>query len=142
MAFRSILVVDDDPAMRHLLSVILTDHGWEARAVASAAEALRELEARDLDLVLTDVRMPGMDGLEATRRIRASQAARGAPEAEGLRLPIVAVTAHAGKEDHEECLAAGMDDWLPKPFAFDQLVGRIERWVPWAFAAGAPEGSA
>ena len=66
--FRSVLVVDDEASMRHLLSVILTDHGCEARAVATAEDALRELAARDYDLVLTDVRMPGMDGLELLAR--------------------------------------------------------------------------
>ena len=52
--------------------------------------------------------------------------------AESFRLPIVALTAHAGKEDRDECLAAGMDDWLPKPFSMDQLDRVLTRWAPWA----------
>ena len=58
--------------MRHVLSVILTDHGYEVRAVADGEEALRELAARDYDVVLTDVRMPGMDGLALLREVAAA----------------------------------------------------------------------
>ena len=75
-----------------------------------------------------------MDGLEVTRRIRALGITTGAEDVEGLRIPIIAVTAHGAKEDRDECLAAGMDDWLPKPFTIDQLVARLERWLPRAFA--------
>ena len=112
MGFRSILVVDDDPAMRHLLSVILTDHGWEARAVASAADALREIEARDLDLVLTDVRMPGMDGLallRETQRLR--------PE-----LTVIVMSAYGAQDAALEAMKAGAYDYVSKPFKKDEVV--------------------
>ncbi len=112
MAFRSILVVDDDPAMRHLLSVILTDHGWEARAVSAAQDALRELEARDYDLVLTDVRMPGMDGLAllaAIQRLR--------PE-----LTVIVMSAYGAQEAALEAMKAGAYDYLSKPFKRDEVV--------------------
>ena len=112
MAFRSILVVDDDPAMRHLLSVILTDHGWEARAVASAAEALREIEARDLDLVLTDVRMPGMDGLALLREIQ-----RLRPE-----LTVIVMSAYGAQDAALEAMKAGAYDYVSKPFKKDEVV--------------------
>ncbi len=112
MAFRSILVVDDDPAMRHLLSVILTDHGWEARAVSTAQDALREIEARDYDLVLTDVRMPGMDGLAllaAIQRLR--------PE-----LTVIVMSAYGAQEAALEAMKAGAYDYLSKPFRKDEVV--------------------
>ncbi len=112
MGFRSILVVDDDPAMRHLLSVILTDHGWEARAVASAADALRELEARDLDLVLTDVRMPGMDGLALLREIQ-----RLRPE-----LTVIVMSAYGAHDAALEAMKAGAYDYVSKPFRKDEVV--------------------
>ncbi|HSN15186.1 MAG TPA: response regulator, partial [Anaeromyxobacteraceae bacterium] len=70
VALRNVLVVDDDASMRHLLSVILHDAGFEARAVASGEDALRELELRAYDLVLTDVRMPGMGGLALLREVQ------------------------------------------------------------------------
>jgi two-component system response regulator AtoC len=112
LGFRSILVVDDDPAMRHLVSVILADHGWEARAVATAADALRELEARDADLVLTDVRMPGMDGLALLREIQ-----RLRPE-----LTVIVMSAYGAHEAAIEAMKAGAYDYLSKPFRRDEVV--------------------
>ena len=110
--FRSILVVDDDPAMRHLLSVILTDHGWEARAVATAADALREVEARDPDLVLTDVRMPGMDGLALLRELQ-----RLRPD-----LTVIVMSAYGAQDAAIEAMKAGAYDYLSKPFKRDEVV--------------------
>jgi two-component system response regulator AtoC len=112
VVFRSILVVDDDPAMRHLLSVILTDHGWEARAVASAEDALREIELRDPDLVLTDVRMPGMDGLALLREIQ-----RRRPD-----LTVIVMSAYGAQEAAIEAMKAGAYDYLSKPFRRDEVV--------------------
>jgi two-component system response regulator AtoC len=112
VAFRSILIVDDDPAMRHLLSVILADHGWEARAVATGREALREIEARDTDLVLTDVRMPGMDGLALLREI---QRLRG-------DLTVIVMSAYGAQDAALEAMKAGAYDYLSKPFRRDEVV--------------------
>jgi two-component system response regulator AtoC len=112
VSFRSILVVDDDPAMRHLLSVILADHGWEARAVGNAQDALREIEARDLDLVLTDVRMPGMDGLALLREIQ-----RLHPE-----LTVIVMSAYGAQDSAIEAMKAGAYDYVSKPFRRDEVV--------------------
>ncbi len=112
MGFRSILVVDDDPAMRHLLSVILTDNGWEARAVGAGDEALRELDARDYDLVLTDVRMPGMDGLALLREIQ-----RLRPD-----LTVIVMSAYGAQDQALAAMKAGAYDYLSKPFKRDEVV--------------------
>src|SRR5512138_1848441 len=98
--------------MRHLLTVILTDHGWEARAVGSAADALRELEARDVDLVLTDVRMPGMDGLALLREIQ-----RLRPE-----LTVIVMSAYGAQDAALEAMKAGAYDYVSKPFRKDEVV--------------------
>src|SRR5512146_2853174 len=98
--------------MRHLLSVILADHGYEARAVGSGEDALKELAARDYDLVLTDVRMPGMGGLELLRRILAAD-----PE----RLVIV-MSAYGSQDAALEAMKAGAYDYVSKPFRPDEVV--------------------
>ncbi|MBE9637535.1 PAS-domain containing protein [Salipiger mangrovisoli] len=102
------------------------------RFACDGAEAVGEFEARRPDLVFMDISMPGMDGKEATHRIRALEGA-------GPRVPIIAVTAHAMSGDREALLAAGLDDYLTKPLRKAELARLIERWgVPGATAA-APE---
>src|SRR5512142_11694 len=98
--------------MRHLLSVILDDRGYEARAVATAEEALKELAARDYDLVLTDVRMPGMGGLELVRELQ-----RTTPE-----LLVVVMSAYGTHDTAIEAMKAGAYDYLAKPFRPDDVV--------------------
>jgi two-component system response regulator AtoC len=110
--FRTVLIVDDDASMRHLLSVILADRGCEARAVASAEDALREVGAREYDLVLTDVRMPGMDGLALLKEIQ-----RLRPE-----LTVIVMSAYGAQEAAIEAMKAGAYDYLSKPFRRDEVV--------------------
>ena len=76
----------------------------------------------DIDLVLMDVMMPGMDGLEATRRIR--------KDPRFQKLPIIAVTAKAMKDDQEQCMKAGTNDYLAKPIDLDQLFSLLRVWMP------------
>jgi two-component system response regulator AtoC len=111
MMFRAVLVVDDEASMRHLLTVILTDHGREVRAVANAAEALEELGARDYDLVLTDVRMPGMDGLALLGEIQ-----RRSPGT-----TVIVMSAYGSHDAAIEALKAGAYDYLSKPFRPDEV---------------------
>ncbi|HVI93570.1 MAG TPA: sigma-54 dependent transcriptional regulator [Anaeromyxobacter sp.] len=109
---RNVLVVDDDASIRHLVSVVLHDHGFEARAVASAAEALRELEAREYDLVLTDVRMPAMDGIALVREVQ-----RRDPD-----LMVIVTSAYGTHDTALEAMKAGAYDYIAKPFRPDELV--------------------
>ena len=112
MALRNVLVVDDDASMRHLLSVILHDHGFEARAVASAEDALREIEARAYDLVLTDVRMPGMGGLGLLKEVQ-----RRDPD-----LVVVVMSAYGTHDAAIDAVKAGAWDYVSKPFRPDEVV--------------------
>jgi two-component system, NtrC family, response regulator AtoC len=109
---RSVLIVDDDSSMRHLLSVILNDRGYDARSVATAEDALRELAARDYDLVLTDVRMPGMGGLALVRELQ-----KVAPD-----LLVVVMSAYGTHDAALDAMKAGAYDYLPKPFKPDDVV--------------------
>ncbi|HEX9243127.1 MAG TPA: sigma-54 dependent transcriptional regulator [Anaeromyxobacter sp.] len=112
MSLHTVLVVDDDASMRHVLSVILTDHGYDARAVASGEDALRELAAREFDLVLTDVRMPGMGGLELLRRI----------QAQDPHQLVIVMSAYGSHEAALEAMKAGAYDYVSKPFRPDEVV--------------------
>jgi CheY-like chemotaxis protein len=127
--------------------------GCHADLASNGREVLEALKRKPYDVVLMDCQMPEMDGFEATRRIREIEASSGlraddlglrlttvSTEASALssgqvrRLPIVAVTAHAITGDRDRCLAAGMDDYLSKPFMQDQLKALLRRWMPSSLA--------
>jgi PAS domain S-box-containing protein len=113
-----VLVVDDTGMNRDIAASFIRAAGHEVECADGGAEAIAAVAATDFDIVLMDVVMPEMDGLEATRRIRALQAARG-------RVPIVALTAHAFTAQIEECRQAGMDGHLAKPFTMASLVAAL-----------------
>jgi two-component system response regulator AtoC len=112
VAFRNVLIVDDEDSMRHLLSVILRDHGYEARAVSNGEEALKELQARDYDLVLSDVRMPKMGGLELLREVQRTH-----PD-----LTVIVMSAYGTHDTAIEAMKAGAYDYISKPFKPDEVV--------------------
>ncbi len=118
-----VLVAEDDPGNQKVIEVMLRRVGLTAELVGNGEDALVRATQSDWDLLLMDMQMPVMDGLEATRRIR--ERLHGA-----RRLPIVALTANARPEDREACLAAGMDDFLSKPIRQDELRACLERWLP------------
>lgn len=117
---RQILLVEDNPTTQNLLRLLLVKAGHDLTIAANGHEALQQAALRSFDLILMDCQMPGLDGLEATRRLRAR----------GVTTPVVALTAHARREDAENCLAAGMDDFLPKPFRQFELHAMLQRWLP------------
>ncbi|MFS2005864.1 response regulator [Duganella sp. CT11-25] len=120
---RRILLVDDDVRNIFALTSALEQKGVLVEVGRNGFEALEKLDAvADIDLVLMDVMMPGMDGLEATRRIRA--------DARFTRLPIIAITAKAMKDDQEQCLAAGASDYLAKPIDLSRLYSLLRVWMP------------
>ncbi len=120
-----ILVVEDNMTNQTVLLRILEKLGMRAEAVANGAEALNALEKMPYDLVVMDVQMPEMDGIETTRRIRDP---RGHVRDPGI--PIIAMTAHALEKDRERCLSAGMNDYLAKPVDMSSLREKLAQWLP------------
>lgn len=131
-----ILVVDDNEANLHLLCTLIEEFGISVIGVASGPAALTAIRNDTFDLVLMDIQMPGMDGIETTRRMRDFGPAY-------TRLPIIAVTAHALSSEREQLLAAGLDDYLTKPIGEEQLRSVLERWagVRFAVPAASPTSS-
>ncbi len=121
----AILVAEDNPVNQKVTTLQLRNLGYEAEVAASGADAIAALRRRRFALVLMDQQMPGMDGLEATRVIRAAQAAGDPDFPPGLR--IIAMTANAMAGDREACLAAGMDDYLAKPVRPEELRAVLAR---------------
>lgn len=101
---------------------MLAKLGCQVQLATQGAEALELLEQDEFDLVLMDCNMPVMDGYEASRRIRQS--------GRWPDLPIVALTANAMPEERERCRAAGMNDYLAKPFRREELLALVDHWVP------------
>ncbi|MEI6385732.1 MAG: ATP-binding protein, partial [Spirochaetota bacterium] len=122
---RRILLVEDNPTNQVIAAAILRNLGLRADIAGSGQEALKALGSNSYALVLMDVMMPEMGGLEVTRRIRDSSS----PVLDH-DIPIIAMTARAMKGDREACLEAGMNDYLPKPVQVNALWDVLQRWLP------------
>lgn len=120
-----VLVAEDNEINQIIVLKLLDKLGHRADVVASGQEALAALTTHPYDLVLMDIEMPVMDGLEATRQIRSGQAHIADPQ-----IPIIAMTAHTEREERERCLKAGMNDHVGKPINRKMLAQVLERWYP------------
>ncbi len=121
-----ILLAEDNEINREVAVEILRLLGYECDCVANGKEAVSAAGQKEYDLILMDCQMPEMDGFTATAGIRAQEAE---PPAGGARTPIVALTANAMQGDRERCLAAGMDDYLTKPLAMEEVARVIQKYV-------------
>ncbi len=118
-----ILLAEDNAVNRMLAQKILQKAGFTSDTVENGREAVEALEARHYDIVLMDVQMPVLDGFEATALIRDSTSERIS------QTPIIAMTAHAMKEDRDRCLDAGMDDYVSKPINPQEFIEAVEKWT-------------
>jgi CheY-like chemotaxis protein len=118
-----VLLVEDNSVNQRVALRLLEKHGHQVTIAGTGVEALQALTRTEFDIVLMDVQMPVMSGLEATEEIRRSE--RGS----GRHIPIVAMTAHAMNGDREACLASGMDGYLSKPIRLKELLAALDRFA-------------
>jgi signal transduction histidine kinase/CheY-like chemotaxis protein/ligand-binding sensor domain-containing protein len=129
-----ILLADDNAVNRQLTSRILAKRGHTVTTAVDGVEALREYDSSRFDLVLMDIQMPEMDGLTATARIRERE------RDGGVHVPVIAITANAVAGDREACLAAGMDEYIAKPFQPDDLLRLMEAVIGAGRGTSCPAG--
>jgi two-component system, sensor histidine kinase and response regulator len=118
-----LLIIDDREDQRMILRSVANHLGVGFHIVGSWEEAEAAMNTVSFDLVLMDWQMPGIDGIEATKRLRAYDVGK------DRYTPIIAVTARAMAGDRERCLEAGMDDYLAKPFTLNELRSKLETWL-------------
>ena len=119
---QTILVVDDNEANLRLINAVLKTRGYTLIEATSGETALEKLTTAHPSLVLMDVQMPGLSGIDVARTIRAMPAV--------ADLPLIAITAMAMKGDREEILAAGFNDYLAKPYKMGELLALVAQWLP------------
>lgn len=120
-----VLIAEDTDMNRQLARILMLRFGWQVDEALNGEQALQALAAQRYDLVLMDCMMPVLDGYDACRRLRLLERSRGR-----LRVPVIALTASVIEGDRQRCLAAGMDDYLSKPFTAAQLEAMVLRWGP------------
>ncbi|MBE2213285.1 MAG: response regulator [Opitutaceae bacterium] len=126
---RTVLVVDDAMTMRKMVAFTLRGAGFEVVEAGHGADGLKQLNAKPVDLIVTDVNMPVMDGIEFTRQARA--ALRGRP------VPILILTTESDQSKKAEARAAGATGWIVKPFQQDQLLAVVGKVLPGVVVASA-----
>jgi len=114
----NVLVVEDNPLNMELVLEILNSHGFIAFEAFDGEEALKRIEKEAYDLVLMDIELPGIDGIEATRIIKRKY----------RNVPVIALTSYAMKGDREKFLAAGFDEYMSKPINLTQFVDKLEKY--------------
>jgi len=126
---RRVLLAEDNPINRRIALTMLEALGYEVTCAANGREAVEQARASRFDVILMDCQMPELDGIAATVEIRALESDRDTAADGSNRVPIVALTANAINGDRERCLEAGMNDYLSKPFAKQDLARVVARWT-------------
>lgn len=112
-----VLIIEDEPQNQYLISFILRKAGYEVTEAASGEDGVKLVNQKTPDLILMDIKLPGIDGYEATERIRSTKA--------GMRVPIIALTSYAMKGDRERAFAAGCNGYIEKPIDPATIVDEI-----------------
>ncbi|WP_413575568.1 ATP-binding protein [Bdellovibrio sp. HCB290] len=128
-----VLIAEDNLVNQKVVSEMLSTMGCSSQVVENGYDAIGALLTEKFDLILMDAQMPGMDGYEATRRIRKGQAGE-----DNRYIPILATTANAIKGDIELCLEAGMNDYISKPISYNDLAFKISKWIKAGSQIGKP----
>ncbi len=123
MAFKRVLIAEDSSVIQNLAKKILEFQNFEITSVKNGEQVLQLLEKEDYDVVLLDINMPVMDGMECARQIRKL------PDAAKAKTPILAITGNARNYSSEEFKSAGFDDILIKPLNFDALVAKVREYT-------------
>lgn len=121
-----ILVVDDDKTTRKMVSLILKSKGYEVVTAENGMEALQKLGLEKINLILTDMNMPYMDGIEFTKQVRANP--------EFAHIPIVMLTTEADEEEKNRAYQAGVDDYIVKPATAEQIIESMKKIIKKIFA--------
>ncbi|AMV71417.1 ATP-binding protein [Desulfuromonas carbonis] len=129
-----VLIAEDNPVNQDVIKTLLETFGCRSELAGNGKEAFQMWTRTPYDLIFMDCQMPELDGYAATRMIRAEERTAGS----GQRVPIVALTANTLDEDRQDCLDAGMDDHLGKPFRTPQLRSILDRWLPLPPSTGTP----
>ena len=121
-AARTVLVVDDHEDNRRILRDLLRSAGYDIVEATTGEDGVAAARARTPDLILMDIQLPGIDGYEATRRIKADEALR--------RIPLIVVTSYALSGDDAKAIAAGADAYVAKPFSPRAMLAKIREYLP------------
>ena len=122
MVQRTVLVIDDHEDNRRILRDLLTSAGYEVVEATTGEDGVASAETRSPDLILMDIQLPGIDGYEATRRIKGNDALR--------RIPLIVVTSYALSGDDAKAFAAGADAYVAKPFSPRAMLAKIREYLP------------
>ena len=123
MAAKKVLIAEDSSVIQNLTKKILQFQNFDISAVKNGKDVLKELEKNSYDIILLDINMPVMDGMECAKAVRAL------PDNSKSKIPIIAITGNAKNYSEQDFLNVGINEYLPKPLDFDKLVDTVKKWT-------------
>ena len=123
MGTKRVLIAEDSSVIQNLTKKILQFQNFDISSVKNGKDVLKELEKNNFDIILLDINMPIMDGMECAKAIRAL------PDSTKAKIPIIAITGNAKNYSEQDFLSVGINEYLPKPLDFDKLVDTVKKWT-------------